>query len=176
LIQRNAVRSCWRIVKSVKNGRGTHGAEVEGDDMNVFQKLMHDHRISEQLFAEIERTSDKETERRKQLFRELRAGLEAHETLEEEILYPEIEQSPSTKLVIGDALEAHAEFDAVLQEISEIPANKSEWTDRIHELREMIYEHVRMEEETLFPAAGTQFSETRAEELGQQIEERTRNI
>jgi hypothetical protein len=33
-----------------------------------------------------------------------------------------------------------------------------------------------MEEETLFPAAGTQFSETRAEELGQQIEERTRNI
>jgi hemerythrin superfamily protein len=57
--------------------------------MNVFQKLMHDHRISEQLFAEIERTSDKETERRKQLFRELRAGLEAHEISEEEILYPE---------------------------------------------------------------------------------------
>jgi len=138
--------------------------------MDVFEELVRDHRIIEQHFVEIEQTT--EVECRERLFRELRARFEAHEVFEEETLYPEMEQLPSTKLVVGEAFDTHAELDQILQEIAEVPVNKSEWIDRIRELKEMIQEHMR-KEETIFPAVRTGLAKTRAEELGRQFQERT---
>jgi iron-sulfur cluster repair protein YtfE (RIC family) len=122
----------------------------EPGDMDVFEELIRDHRITEQRFAEIEQTTDRELERRQQLVRELRAGFEAHELFEEEILYPEIDQFPSTKLAIGDAFEAHAELDRILQEIEGTPATDAEWIWRIRELKSGMQEHMRAEEERYF--------------------------
>ena len=141
--------------------------------MDVFEELIRDHRIFGERLVEIEQTTDKEVERREQLFRELRARFEAHEVFEEEILYPEFDQFPSMKLTIGDAFDTHTELDAVLQELAEIPADKGAWMERIRELKEMINGHIRTEEQTIFAAAGTALAKTRAEELGQQFRERT---
>jgi len=79
------------------------------------------------------------------------------------------------KLLIGQASEAHAEF-AILQELWEMPAARDEWMDGIRELKDMIHEHVRMEDETMFPAARAELAETRAEELGRRIEERQKEV
>ena len=87
--------------------------------MDVFQRLIQDHRIAEQRFAEIEQTTEKEADRRELLFAKLREGLEAHEVFEEEYLYPEIDEVLSAKIVVAEALDEHADFDAILQEISE---------------------------------------------------------
>jgi iron-sulfur cluster repair protein YtfE (RIC family) len=144
--------------------------------MDVFQRLIQDHRIAEQRFAEIEKTSEKEAEHRELLFAKLREELEAHEVLEEEYLYPEIDEVLSTKAVVAEALDEHAEFDAILQEISEIPANKSEWLEKICELKDMVRGHVRKEEEKMFPVARSKLAQSRAEELGRQIEERQKSL
>jgi iron-sulfur cluster repair protein YtfE (RIC family) len=100
------------------------------------------------------------------LFHELRAGFEAHELFEEEILYPEFDQKPATKLAIGDAFEAHAELDGILQEIETSPANDAEWIGRIRELKSRMQEHMRAEEEKIFPVARMELAKNRAEELG----------
>jgi hemerythrin superfamily protein len=144
--------------------------------MDAFEKLMQDHRIAEQCLAEIVATTCKETERREQLFKELRAMLEAHETFEEEVLYPEIDQFPSTRLVVAEAFDEHAEFDAILQEIAGIPADRDDWIDRILEFKELLQKHVRAEEETMFPPARLEVDKSRAEELGRQIGERQNNL
>jgi iron-sulfur cluster repair protein YtfE (RIC family) len=144
--------------------------------MDVFQWLIQDHRIAEQRFAEIEKTSEKEEERRELLFAKLREGLEAHEVLEEEYLYPEIDEVSSAKAVVAEALDEHAEFDAILQEISEIPANKGEWLEKICELKDMVRGHVRKEEEKMFPVARSKLAQSRAEELGRQIQERQKSL
>jgi hypothetical protein len=39
--------------------------------MDVYQVLMQDHRIVEELFSEIEKSDDREVERREQLFTRL---------------------------------------------------------------------------------------------------------
>jgi hypothetical protein len=97
----------------------TQARHAKGADMDVFQWLIQDHRIAEQRFAEIEKTSEKEEERRELLFAKLREGLEAHEVLEEEYLYPEIDEVSSAKAVVAEALDEHAEFDAILQDSSQ---------------------------------------------------------
>ena len=144
--------------------------------MDVFQRLIQDHRIAEQRFAEIEKTSEKEAERRELLFAKLREELEAHEVFEEECLYPEIDEVLSAKAVVAEALDEHAEFDAILQEISEIPANKGEWLEKICELKDMVRGHVRKEEENMFPVVRSKLAQSRAEELGRQIEERQKSL
>ena len=141
--------------------------------MDVFEELIRDHRVTEQRFAEIEQTTDRELDRRQGLFRELRAGFESHELFEEEILYPEFDQMPATKLTIGDAFEAHAELDGLLQEIEGTPTNDAEWIERIRELKSLMQEHMRAEEEKIFLVARLELAKTRAAELGLRFQERT---
>lgn len=140
--------------------------------MNIFDKLMQDHRMAEQRFAEIERTAETETERRAELIRKFSAEFEAHEIAEEEILYGNIEQLSSIKQAVGDAFEEHAEFDAIFREISGISVTSGDWVQRVLELKHMILEHIWMEEEKIFPAARAELGEIRAQELGRQLNER----
>ena len=138
--------------------------------MDVFEELIRDHRVTEQRFAEIEQTTDRELERRQGLFQELRVAFESHELFEEETLYPEFDQLLSTKVAIGDAFEAHAELDGLLQEIEGTPANDAGWIERIRELKSRMREHMRAEEEKIFPVARLELAQTRAEELGRRFQ------
>jgi hemerythrin superfamily protein len=144
--------------------------------MDVFEELIRDHRIIEQQFAQIEQTSDSASEHRQELFRGLRTRFEAHELFEEEILYPEFDQFLPMKAAIGEAFEAHAELDGILQEIEGISANDAEWIRRIGELKSRMQEHMRAEEEKIFPLARTELAKTRAEELGRRLWERTSTV
>ena len=139
--------------------------------MNLYQILMQDHRLTDQIFSDIEKTTAAEVRRREQLFADLRKGLEAHNVVEENIFYPEIESLSATRELVGDAFDEHAEIDAILQEIAELPTDKDEWSERITELKVVVQEHVRKEEDRIFPAARYLLDEARAEELGRRIEE-----
>lgn len=82
-----------------------------------------------------------ETERRESLFGTLREELEAHEILEETVFYPEIDKLPIAGELVDLAFDDHAEFDAVLQEIAELPVDKPEWLERVVELKDMVRRH-----------------------------------
>jgi hemerythrin superfamily protein len=51
--------------------------------MDVYQVLMKDHRIADELFREIEKSDDREVKGRAQLFGRLRKELEDHTLIEE---------------------------------------------------------------------------------------------
>jgi iron-sulfur cluster repair protein YtfE (RIC family) len=142
--------------------------------MDVYQILMQDHRTVEQIFIEIEQTNNREVERREQLFGKLRVTLEAHTVVEEKIFYPEIDKYPSIKELVAEAFDEHAEFEQTLQQISELPTDRADWLEMIKELEEVVQEHVRKEEDKMFPAARKELDESRAEELGRQILEMKR--
>ena len=68
--------------------------------------------------------------------------MEAHEVLEESILYPQKDKYPETAELVGLAFEEHAEVDTVLQEISKLSAGKPEWLERIAELEDLVEQHI----------------------------------
>ena len=139
--------------------------------MDVYQTLLQDHRTIQKIFDEIERSNVSEVEHREQLFGNLREELETHVILEEIIFYPEIDKFPIAGELVDVAFDEHAEFDAILQEISELPVAKADWLERISELKDMVQQHIVNEENRLFPAARKELDDCRAEELGRQIEE-----
>ena len=139
--------------------------------MDVYQILGRDHQTLQQIFVEINKPNISETERRERLFGTPHNELEAHEILEESVLYPEIDKHPETAELVGLAFEEHAKVDTILQEISELPAEKPEWLERIAELKDLVQQHINGEENKMFPAARKVLDERRAEQLGRQIEE-----
>lgn len=106
-----------------------------------------------------------------QLFAKLREELELHTEIEERLFYPEMKKHPGTKELVGEALEEHGEVKRLLKELAKLSPGEGRWSDMIEELDHAVQHHVREEEEQMIPAARKEISESRANELGWQIEE-----
>ena len=151
--------------------------------MDVYEILMQDHRTIANMFGEIAGTSNREGERRKQLFSDLWIALEEHEITEENDFLPELVEASSfspeagksamIKELVGEIFDDHSDFEALFQQISHLSTESDVWLERINELGALVREHARQEDEKLFPAARDHLDQTRAEEIGRQIEERS---
>jgi hemerythrin superfamily protein len=139
--------------------------------MDALQILVKDHREVDQLFEQIEKTDNRETENREQLFQRLRRELELHTAVEEKIFYPEMKQLEGTKQLVGEALAEHGEVKQMLQEIGKLSADDDQWSEMLNELKMAVQDHVREEEDQMFPAARGALDEDRLNELGRQIQQ-----
>jgi Hemerythrin HHE cation binding domain len=84
--------------------------------MDVYELLMQDHSAVERIFTQIEQTDDRAVKRRERLFGKLRATLEGHTVIEENLFYPEMDKHPAIKELVAEAYDEHAEFEETLQE------------------------------------------------------------
>jgi iron-sulfur cluster repair protein YtfE (RIC family) len=136
------------------------------------------------MFEEISGTSNKDPERRKQLFSDLWTALEDHETTEEVDFLPVLVEASSfssdagiavtIKELVAELFDDHSDFEATFQQISHLSTNNDEWLERVNELGCLVREHAHKEEDKLFPAARRELDQTRAEEIGGQIQSRSR--
>src|SRR5215813_11156967 len=139
--------------------------------MDALQILAKDHRAVDQLFDQIEKTDNREANRRGQLYRKLRNELELHTELEEELFYPALKEHNDTKALASEALEEHSEVKQMLNEIDNLSAEDDQWSEMINELKMAVQHHMREEEHQLFPAARVRLDEARISELGRKIQE-----
>jgi iron-sulfur cluster repair protein YtfE (RIC family) len=152
--------------------------------MDVYQILIQDHRTIAKMFKKIAGTSDKEPEHRKQLFSDLWIALEDHEITEENDFLPVLVEAssfssdagvtPILKELVAELFDDHSDFETTFQQISHLSTNNDEWLERVSELGSLVREHAHKEEDKLFPAARRELDQTRAEEIGRQIQSRSR--
>jgi hemerythrin superfamily protein len=152
--------------------------------MDVYQILIQDHRTIAKMFKEIAGTSNKDAERRKQLFCDLWIVLEDHEINEENDFLPALVEASSfssdagvtatLKELVAELFDDHSDFETTFQQISHLSTNNDEWLERVSELGSLVREHAHKEEDKLFPAARRELDQTRAEEIGGQIQSRSR--
>jgi hemerythrin superfamily protein len=150
--------------------------------MDVYQILIQDHRTIAKMFEEIAATSNREGEQRKQLFSDLWSALEEHEITEENDFLPELIEASSfssetsknaaIKELVSEIFDDHSDFEAIFQQISNLSTESDVWLERINELGALVREHARQEDDKLFPAARSVLDQSRAEEIGRQIEEK----
>jgi hemerythrin superfamily protein len=150
--------------------------------MDVYQILIQDHRTIAKIFEKIARTENIEKERRQQLFSNLRATLEDHETNEENDFLSQLletssfsleaDQNAAIKEQVGEIFDDHSDFEAIFQQISKLSTDGAAWLERINELANLVREHAQKEEDKLFPVAKKALDQAQADEIGRQIEER----
>lgn len=138
--------------------------------MDAYQILSNDHRAVDRIFEEIEQTDSRKTEQCDRLFQKLKKELELHTLVEEKIFYLEMKKHAAIEALVGEALEEHDEVKQMLQEVAELSLDDDQWSEKVAELKQAVQHHVREEESRMFPAARTAIDDSRARELGREIE------
>ena len=114
------------------------------------EALEAEHQAALALFDKIEATGDDQSWVRAHLLTKLKSALDRHAHQEENVIYPALREANSAH--DADALNAeHGYIKTYLYELETMPNDSSEWLARVRDFRSMIQEHMRMEEEEVFP-------------------------
>jgi hemerythrin superfamily protein len=116
-----------------------------------FDALKAEHALTLALFDKIEATDDSQGMMRSHLLTKLKYALTKHANEEENVIYPALRQANLAH--DADALNSeHGYVKTYLYELETLPNTSPEWLARVRDFRAMIQEHMRMEEDEVFPA------------------------
>jgi hemerythrin superfamily protein len=138
--------------------------------MNATELLRAEHRDLVELISELEFEQDSEEESRDlSRFNELKDALLLHALIEEEVLYPALEEFDETRELAHDAYMDHQQIDDALTELFERLSRN--FTNQFATLTDLIERHFDHEETKLFPYAEELIGNARLEEMGRRMEE-----
>ena len=138
--------------------------------MNAFTLLKADHEKVAGILEKIDETTERATKGREDLFAQLKNELDVHARIEEEILYPALEEYEETRDISLEAYEEHAVVKRLLEELASAPKDDEQWTAKFTVLKENVEHHVEEEEGEMFQKARTVLSEEEIEELGKRLQ------
>jgi hemerythrin superfamily protein len=114
------------------------------------EALKAEHKLALAIFEKIEATDDSQTIMRSHLLAKLKYALSKHAIEEEMVVYPALRQH-------GEAAEAdklgseHGYVKTYLYELENMANDDPAWLQRVRDFHAMIKEHMREEEEEIFP-------------------------
>jgi len=120
--------------------------------------LRTEHEMTKAIFDKIEATEDSQTMVRTHLLSKLKYALSKHAIEEEMVIYPALRQHGEE----GDADELNADHGYVktyLFELENMPKDDPQWLARVRDFRAMIEEHMREEENEIFPRLHARLSD-----------------
>jgi hypothetical protein len=140
----------------------------EVTSMDPTQLLKKQHREVESLFKKVEKSESPEEARR--LIEEIRANLELHMRIEEDMFYPAVRELPQKKAeeMVLEAYEEHGVVKLVLERLPEADPEDERFHAKMTVLLELIKHHVEEEEKEMFKLA-KKLDEDDLEELGERM-------
>ncbi len=144
--------------------------------MDALQLLKEDHDKIKKILMHLESTTDRGVKTREEFYTKVRAELQAHETIEEEILYPALVEHPKAKELVLEAYEEHNVVDSVLAEIDALPYDDETWGAKLTVMRESIEDHIDEEESEMFEQCRRVFDRDELAGLGDRMEARKQEL
>jgi iron-sulfur cluster repair protein YtfE (RIC family) len=121
--------------------------------MDPIQTLKQQHRKVEDLFEQVDKTTDGAT--RRALLDQIAESLELHMQLEEEVFYPAVRQADArdAQQQVDEAFEEHHVVKLVLAELPQVDPADDRFEAKMTVLSELIEHHVKEEEKEMFKIA-----------------------
>ena len=164
----DADRGLWaRVQDAIAAMSGVAGSVVtqntDKQDMNIQTLIRLDHSKTNTIFTEIGSTLD--PQKLQEYFGQLYKDLLAHAQAEEEIVYPRVREfygDDNTQ----ELYDEQALMKRMLDEIKSIdPANADEFRAKVKQLMDVVGDHIRQEESTMFAAIDNNCSDEQKELL-----------
>lgn len=131
---------------------------VQGLSSDWQEMLEAEHTQVRGLFAKLEATEDGQTWVRAYCLTRIKNALGKHALQEENVLYPALREANEAH--DADALNGeHGYIKTYLYELDTMPKEGPAWLAKARELRAMLEEHMKMEEEEVFPRFRASLSE-----------------
>lgn len=169
---KDAEQGLWaRVQDAIAAFSGVAGSVVtqntDKQDMNIQTLIRLDHNKVNTIFTEIGTTKD--PQKLQEYFGQLYKDILAHAQAEEEVVYPRVRSfygEENTQELYSE----QAQMKQMLDEIKAIdPASADEFRSRIKDLMDVLGDHIRQEESTLFAAIDNNFSSEQKEQMATQF-------
>ena len=135
-------------------------------DMNIQDIIRMDHAKVATLYTQIEGTDD--PQKIQEYLGQMYKDLSAHAEAEEQVVYPAV------KSFYGDSdtqelFDEQAQMKQMLDQIKALSPSSSEFKDKVKQLMDVVGDHVRQEESTMFAAIGNNMNDAQSEQLATQF-------
>lgn len=140
--------------------------------------LKTDHLAVKKLFESEKKLTKADGKKKEAIFDQIRAALEVHATIEEEIFYPAVKsaRSEQVKDEAREGYEEHKQIKSLLGQIASTTSADETYDMKIKVLREDVEHHVKDEETEMFPDAKKFLGDKRLMELGAELETRKQQL
>jgi hemerythrin superfamily protein len=152
-----------RVQDAVAALSGVFGSAVtrSADEMDIRALIRMDHAKVNTLFAEAQGTND--PQKLQEYFGQIYKDLSAHAQAEEEVVYPKVRSYYSGTQELFDE---QAEMKQMLSEIRGMnPSNIDQFKAKLQNLMTMVQDHVRQEENDMFPKLRDNFSDEQQKQM-----------
>jgi hemerythrin superfamily protein len=138
--------------------------------MDALELLKLDHKKVKELFEQAKSTDNEKQQR--SIFDDIKAELETHSRIEEEVFYPAMEKHEELKDLVLESIEEHKQVKTSLREMENLKSDSEKFEPKLSVLMENVKHHAEEEEEgKMFPKVRDICSPSDLEELGQQLED-----
>jgi hypothetical protein len=144
-----AIAKARRIAPARAARIGSTPATKYRGDAAIFGRLVEDHDRHRALFAMIEDTDGKTTDRVK-LFRELTHEIKGHAAAEEQALWSTVLRHPESTEAGRHAVYEHKKLDDLFGDLAARNMASSGWLKRFDKVKDLYLHHIREEEQEQF--------------------------
>ncbi|MDB9306406.1 MULTISPECIES: hemerythrin domain-containing protein [Cyanophyceae] len=171
LTGQDADQGIWgRVQDAIATFSGALGSAVtqtsDKKDMNIQDVIRMDHNKVNILFTELLQSND--PQKIQEYFGQIYKDLTAHAEAEEEVVYPRV-RSFYGESDTQELYDEQAQMKRWLEEIRAINPSASEFKDRVRNLMDLVGDHIRQEESTMFAAIRNNLSTEQTEQLATQF-------
>jgi hemerythrin-like domain-containing protein len=160
--------------RSSRSQTSNRNKERQQASRNAFDVLEEDHREVEEWFDEYDQLKDSDEDRKADLAEKICLALKVHAQIEEEIFYPRAGEASQDNDLIDEALVEHATVKNLIAEIEAMEVGEELYDAKIRVLGEMVKQHIKEEEEELFPEL--QSTKMDLDAVGKELAERKQEL
>src|SRR5215218_5095027 len=124
-----------------------------------------------ELFAQLLGTTNDAAETREQLLASLAHELDLLANLQEQHLFPVLENHPETADLVRDARDDNQQTRALLDELAATPKDSDTFLAKVEELRRVFQQHIRNDKNELLPVVLKVLNEDEVEAVVEKVEE-----
>lgn len=134
---------------------------------NIYDALRESHEIQRSLCRKLLRTAP-HSERRDDIFRELKIELAAHAAAEERFLYAPMLMDDIGLDPSRHAMSEHHEIDEYVEDLGKADTRGGSWLSKAKKLSHEVHHHLREEEKKFFQISGRILNDNQKIRLGRQ--------
>ena len=141
--------------------------------MDAITLLKEDHKLLRDLTSKLADTTERAVETSKALLAQIEKILKAHTTIEEELFYPAFiaaADDMESKRMVAEGFEEHRAADRkVIPDLHKTDPNSVQWSGDAKVLKDCIFDHLKEEEEEMFPKVRSLIDRRAIRELGDKM-------
>ena len=164
----SAATGVARVVGTAVSSIGERVSRGNGSP-DALEMLEQDHRRLEALLKQGEATSARGAKTRTELLDTITAELNAHELIEERVLYPALKAHPKARDIVLEGYQEHHVADLIVKELHGLARSDERWGAKFKVLKENIEHHIEEEEGKMFAAARSILSGEEREALANEM-------